>query len=335
MAIQPPGVATKTKLPSLKDLVVTMSHDFKWLKSSRTMETFWDGQQRRECDFYDIAELYHENTKMRRHAVLQVALSTDIFMKQYTFMDAGTKAYKAYPNQPRIVLPRKNLSLKASLDDVLLNRRSLRNFTGESIDLNDLARLLYYSCGITWRVDFEEWYSHRPLRQFLRAIPSGGALYPVEVYLGVLHVDGLKPGIYHYNVFEHALEVLREIGDFETSFPLAFPVHPDIVPMDRAAVVVMLTGVFPRPRSKYGPRAYRYVMQESGHMMQNWYLASTALRLGAVALAGFFDDEINHWLGVDGVDEAAVYVMALGRIPPHSEVGVPVTLNDFDRLVRW
>ena len=84
---------------------------------------------------------------------------------------------------------------------VIERRRSERDFSGEAISLLDLSRLLYYATGVT-----EE-------RWGLRAAPSAGATYPIEVYPVVNSVDGLPQGIYHYLIHEHSLEFRRE-GDF-------------------------------------------------------------------------------------------------------------------------
>jgi putative peptide maturation dehydrogenase len=40
-------------------------------------------------------------------------------------------------------------------------------------------------------------------------VPSGGGLHPIECYLVVQNVEGVAPGLYHYQAVEHALEPLR------------------------------------------------------------------------------------------------------------------------------
>jgi putative peptide maturation dehydrogenase len=39
-------------------------------------------------------------------------------------------------------------------------------------------------------------------------VPSGGGLHPIECYLVVQNVEGVAPGLYHYQAVEHALESL-------------------------------------------------------------------------------------------------------------------------------
>jgi SagB-type dehydrogenase family enzyme len=78
--------------------------------------------------------------------------------------------------------------------------------------------------------------------------------------------------------------------------------------------VLFLTVIFQRMRFKYRDRTYRYGLVEAGHLGQNLYLAAESLGLGACAVGAFLDDEMNAMLGVDGRDEAAVYMLSLGSV---------------------
>jgi SagB-type dehydrogenase family enzyme len=67
-------------------------------------------------------------------------------------------------------------------------------------------------------------------------------------------------------------------------------------------------------RPKYQDRSYRYGLLEAGHLGENAYLAATSMGLGACGVGAFMDDAINEMLGVDGVEEAAVYMLAAGKV---------------------
>jgi SagB-type dehydrogenase family enzyme len=82
--------------------------------------------------------------------------------------------------------------------------------------------------------------------------------------------------------------------------------------VEKAGAVFVLTGVFGRSKIKYGERAYRFVLLEAGHAMQNICLTGTVLGLGACPVGGFIDDDINDLLNVDGVEEAALYAVTIG-----------------------
>jgi SagB-type dehydrogenase family enzyme len=71
--------------------------------------------------------------------------------------------------------------------------------------------------------------------------------------------------------------------------------------------------ILQRMRFKYQDRAYRYGLIEAGHIGENLYLAATSMGLGACAVGAFMDDDMNALLGVDGVEEAIVYMLALGK----------------------
>ena len=202
--------------------------------------------------------------------------------------------FKTYPTAPRVALPRP-APMPMRLDEALNRRRSLRDYRDAPIALDVLSALLHAAQGIT-----EPTYPKR-------AAPSAGALYPLEVYVSVQRVQDLTPGLYHYAVREHALEFLRE--DVRQPLTVAC-LDQEHVPT--AAVVFILTAIFQRERWKYKGRAYRYILMEAGHVGQNIYLAATALGLGACAIGAFYDDMLNDLLGVDGDEEAALYVLTVG-----------------------
>src|SRR5439155_15185069 len=86
-----------------------------------------------------------------------------------------------------------------------------------------------------------------------RAVPSGGALYPLELYVLALDVVGIEASALHYNPFRHRLEVL---GALDAAEVRAAIVDPSVA--DRAAAVIVVTAMFWRSRFKYGVRGYRF-----------------------------------------------------------------------------
>jgi SagB-type dehydrogenase family enzyme len=160
-----------------------------------------------------------------------------------------------------------------------------------------LSRLLHAAQGITDQ------------RRVFRAAPSAGALYPMETYALVHDVAELAPGLYHYAVVDHALEQLR-VGNLRAEIMLA-GIGQEM--LGQAQVCFVLSAIFQRTRWKYRERTYRYVMLEAGHIGQNLYLAATSMGLGACAVGAFLDDDLNGLLGIDGLYEAALYVISVGK----------------------
>lgn len=205
--------------------------------------------------------------------------------------------YKVYPDAPRVVLPAPQ-NMPISLLEAINRRRSLRDYTGEGISLEALSALLHAAQGIT-----EPSYPKR-------AAPSAGALYPMEIYAVVHRVEGLEPGVYHYAVREHALELVRA-GDLRQDLTLTCLDQEHVY---TAAVVFVLSAIFQREEWKYQGRAYRYILMEAGHIGQNIYLAATGLGLGACAIGAFYDDRLDALLGIDGEEEVSLYVLTVGHV---------------------
>lgn len=207
--------------------------------------------------------------------------------------------YKTYPAAPGMPLPPVPEPGGPPLEAAIARRRSIREYADRSLTANELSRLLHYSAGITDRRD--------PTLAF-RAAPSSGALFPIDVYPILFNVEGVAAGVYHYDVWGHRLELLRG-GDFRRE---VFDAAISQEMIGRASLVLALTGLFDRVQFKYVDRSYRYLMLEAGHLGQNVYLTATALGLGPCGIGAFLDDDLNRLLGVDGHNEAVVYLLAVG-----------------------
>lgn len=210
--------------------------------------------------------------------------------------------FKEYPRLPKIFLPKPE-SLKFLLEESLTKRKSEREFSKKPVGLNNLSQLLFYSAGIIEEKE-KDWNKTR------RVYPSGGARFPLEVYLCIFEKNReLEKGIYHYNVKEHSLErILQEekLGEL---------IYPEIIWQEmikEAPMLLAIAGVFERNTIKYKERGYRYIFNEVGHLGQNIYLVSTALGIKCCAIGGFDDDRFNKLLDIDGQVEGVLYAFALG-----------------------
>ncbi|HPB30209.1 MAG TPA: SagB/ThcOx family dehydrogenase [Candidatus Sumerlaeota bacterium] len=207
--------------------------------------------------------------------------------------------YKTFPEAPRIALPAPIISEGPCLSRILQKRHSIRRYSERPLSLDEISHLLWAMGGIN-RV--ERGYE-------FRTAPSAGALYPIETYIVANRIDGLEPGVYHYSVKDHTLELLKK-GDFGTETARA---ALDQGMCAEAPVVFIWTAIFARSRWKYAQRAYRYVYLDAGHMAQNLALAATSLDLGTCQIAALFDEEVNTIVGADGQQESTVYMSVAGR----------------------
>jgi len=261
-----------------------------------------------EDDRGDLSEIFHANSKMTPYSEQHVGMRTVEMVNDITVERRTSQPYKDYgmsiPSYP--LTPERELKKpEANLFDIIARRRTIRQYSGKKITMEDLSRLLYYTYGISGNVQLAQ-----GTIQDLRVISSGGGLYPLEVYLMVVDVETLPKGIYHYNVREHSLELIKkgfEINDI-------LPYLPGLIPYQTRTVklFVTLSTIFRRTTHKYGARGYRYICFEAGTFMGHLQLVAEALKMGSVQVAGYYDDIINDMLGLDGVDEATLNICALG-----------------------
>jgi SagB-type dehydrogenase family enzyme len=208
--------------------------------------------------------------------------------------------YKDYPRAPRVALDPEAGRRAADLWQCVASRRSQRHYQARPLTQAELAALLWATQGVTLAAP----------NYLFRASPSAGALYPVETYLAVHRVEGLESGIWHLLVPEFSLELLTP-GDFrrpliEAGLGQNF--------LGGAALAFIWTGVLNRARWKYRERAIRYLFLDAGHICQNLMLAATALGLGVCPVGAFFDGEVEELVKVDGQEEVALYLAAVGPL---------------------
>jgi len=238
-----------------------------------------------------IGDLYHQETKYRREAMPRGGLDWAHQPSPYKEFPDLTKHFQIRPPDQQGGKP---------IWEVIAQRRSIREFSRQSISFSELSQMVWATQGITsraWGFDF-------------RITPSAGALYPIETYIVANRVEEIPSGIYHYNVKESKLSLLKE-GDFSSDL-----CHAGLGQemLEEAACVFIWTATVERSKWKYRERAYRYIYMDVGHIGQNLYLAATALKLGCCTVGAFFDEEVDRLIGVDGKREMSVYLGAVGRI---------------------
>jgi SagB-type dehydrogenase family enzyme len=172
--------------------------------------------------------------------------------------------------------------------------------------LEHLTTVLYLTAGVTKKKTYPG-----GAEVLFRAAASTGALYQTEVYVAAGAVEGLDPGLYHFNPGDFALRRLRA-GDVRGALSQA-AVEPDVA--GRAATVV-LTGIYWRNAWKYQARAWRHLYWDSGTMLANLTAVANALGLMPRVLTGFVDDQVNGLLGLDADREATLELVPLGPSGP-------------------
>ncbi len=194
-----------------------------------------------------------------------------------------------------IKLPAPRYDGDTSIEETLHKRRSIRDYKDEPLTLAEVSQLLWAAQGIT-----------DP--RGLRAAPSAGALYPLELYVVAGNVNGLSDGIYKYRPHNHDLLRVAK-GDRRIELCDAAIGQPCV---RNAPVIIVFSAVYERTTMKYGGRGIRYVHMEAGHAAQNIYLQAVSLNLGVVAIGAFNDNAVKRVVKMSD-KEQPLCIMPAGR----------------------
>jgi len=196
-------------------------------------------------------------------------------------------------NMERINLPSPDFKGKVSVEEALKIRRSVRSYKSVPLTIKELSQILWATDGKT-----ADWGG--------RTAPSAGATYPLEIYVVIGNVEGLKPGLYYYEIDTHSLKLIKE-GDLRAELSKAALNQSSV---RTAPIVIVISGIFERTTSRYGKRGERYVYMEVGHCGQNVHLQAEALGLGTVMIGAFDDERVKRVLGIK---EDVFYLCPVGK----------------------
>ncbi|MER6251807.1 thiopeptide-type bacteriocin biosynthesis protein [Streptomyces sp. NPDC001584] len=202
---------------------------------------------------------------------------------------------------------------------VLAARSSLRGALTGPLDTGTLGALLWHSLAESGRSEQHladgttRTLAHRPY-------PSAGALHTARVRLLVLDVNGLPAGTYDCVPERRTLRRIGPAAPLEDitalSTYLSRPsADPDWIGIAQAPVLLALYADLGLLRRRYGLRALRLALLETGHLAQTLLLTASALGLGGTPLGGFHDDLAHELLGLHDPDQPLQYLLPLGRRP--------------------
>lgn len=194
-----------------------------------------------------------------------------------------------------IRLPAPRLTSSIALEQAISQRHSVREFSGDGVNLRMISQLLWACQGAT--LDGR------------RTAPSAGGLYPLVICLVAQRTVELSPGAYCYLPQVEgggAALVLLKSGELLPALSSAAGGQECV--RDCAGCLI-ITAEVGRTAAKYGSRAERYVLIEVGHAAQNVLLQATALGLGAVPVGAFEQIRVKDLLGNS---ETPFYLMPFG-----------------------
>jgi SagB-type dehydrogenase family enzyme len=164
-----------------------------------------------------------------------------------------------------IKLPEPDLNGSISLEQAINNRRSIRIFTPEPLKINQISQLCWAAQGIT------------DPNKGLRAAPSAGALYPIELYVA------LPDGLYLYLPKNHTLEK-KISGDIRPLLSIAAFGQRAV---QNSPCTFVIAGSADKVEAKYRGRGGKFIYLEAGHIAQNIHLQAVTLGLGSVPIGAF------------------------------------------------
>jgi SagB-type dehydrogenase family enzyme len=210
--------------------------------------------------------------------------------------------FKIYTTLDPIPLPRDAAATGVSTHDAIST--TTVTASGESMPaLDDLARILFFSAGITKKRTFPGG------ELYFRAASCTGALYQFELYVVCADLPGLPAGVYHFGPGDFALRRLRA-GDYRSVLVHATAGEESV---ERAPITIVCAGTYWRNAWKYRTRAYRHFGWDNGTILANMLAMSAALQAPARVVLGFVDSEVNRLLDLDTDREVAFSMVAIGH----------------------
>jgi SagB-type dehydrogenase family enzyme len=183
---------------------------------------------------------------------------------------------------PRVALDRSAKLPAIDYFDLTNRRQGNESSCPNTLDSRTLSAAFRLIHDITART------MHAGAPFYYRSVASAGALYPFELYLAVHRLDGVDSGVYHYDLFDFCLTTLRHDS------------LPETPPADNpVSATFYISGIFFRSAWKYRNRAYRYVLLDVGHLLENLRLALGALDLRFSIDLDFDDQRAAALLGLD------------------------------------
>ncbi len=201
---------------------------------------------------------------MKRLIILTIVLAC------FATLCLGRSRSRSAP-QMIIQLTDPNLKGAISLEEALVKRRSVRQFSSEPVKRSQIGQLAWAGQGIT-----------EPQRG-LRTAPSAGAIYPIELLFAT------QEGLFVYRPADHSL---LQIGDQDIRNMLATAASGS-ESVAGAGCDIIVAGNVRKLTDRFKDKARTYMHMEVGHIAQNILLQAVCLDLGAVTIGGFDTKEVR------------------------------------------
>lgn len=191
--------------------------------------------------------------------------------------------------------------IKANLIEILENRQSIRSYAGQRMAQKELATLLKYAIGI------KNPKKVKGNNSIHRYYSSGGALYPISVFLYINNVEYMKNGVYLYQPYSHSL--LLKTAYFNAKEFLA----DNVLDTQNCNIILLFHFEMNRNYLKYGELSLLLALIETGIMTENIHLLANALNYSSCDAAGFNKRYAEEQLQLDGINSHIIHSLVIGK----------------------
>jgi len=229
--------------------------------------------------------------------------------------------FKTYHDVERVALPTDFPDKLASMADIL-ERISTPQIDRRGISSDELAMILQFAHGalsrrlrVTWNQDARSLaVYHFAHFAYARGTPSGGGMYPTEIYWASGASGTLVPGVYHYDNAHHALARLST-GDVTQRIQAALFEHPLAMQTDQFLLISLN---FWKNAFKYNSFCYHVVTQDLGALLCSLRLMATGFHSDLSTILWYRDDDLNRLIGLE---KASENVFAVVPVPMGTNFG--------------
>lgn len=221
--------------------------------------------------------------------------------------EAGAAAEPAVGDE--VALPSPDPIPDEPIDDVLLDRRTCRDFDGSAIESADLSSILYH--GLAPARDAGD---GQPVSKALSYFDAD--TFPFAVYPVVARSGDLGRGLYRYRVDDHSLASLEDwAGESpETVDDRLQNIVTDQPFIQGGSATLLFTADFEAAQRRYADAAaLRHVYASVSTHAHRVLLAANAFGFDAFQSAALKDSTADELVGVDGYRRTVLYFMTIGR----------------------
>lgn len=179
-----------------------------------------------------------------------------------------------------------------SIADVLKQRRSVRSFGDEPVQVGHLGTMLHYGLS----KDILEHHSE-----------EGGNPW-ISLRVIANRMQGLRKGAYFYHFSRHQLSCDHD--GISTAQLSDLFVQSEFVD---APVTLLITGSLAAATASYGTDGHRRLLHRAGAVGHRMWMVGLSLGLQGCLIAGLVPDAARRMLSIDGYEEALLFAVATGH----------------------